>query len=187
MKDAIASASKSVVPSDDFSSKLEAGSGRRAHSSPGGTPQTTRGSHVQDSDPSSKPTTSGKKRRLAGIADESEHAEDKQEKKHTVAIECRATRGGRVANAAAAAAAVAAAGAGVGGGSPDILKPVGNDEREHLDPYIAKLQKRQRQQQRYGQSRGPQLFRSASFRWGCCDRVFCLCGFVPIFTTTALF
>ena len=149
MKDAIASASKSAVPSDESSSKLEAGSGQRAHSSPGGTPQTTRGSYVQDSDPSSKPTTSDKKRRLAGSADETEDVEDKQEKKkHAVALESRATRGGRVANAAAAAAAVAAAGACVGLGSPDILKPVDNDEREHLDPYIAKLQKRQRQQQR---------------------------------------
>ena len=68
-------------------------------------------------------------------------------------MESRRTRGGRVASAATAAAAVAAAAAdastaGAGAGSPDILKPVDNDEREHLDPYIAKLQKRQRQQQR---------------------------------------
>lgn len=147
MKDAIASASKSAVPTDESRSKVERGPGQRAHSSPGGTPRTNRGSQRV---PGSQPTGSGKKRRLTGASGsdgEGDHAEDKQEnKKRAVATESRVARGGRVA--AAAVAAVVAAGEGAGSGSPDILKPVDNDEREHLDPYIAKLQKRQRQQQR---------------------------------------
>lgn len=84
-------------------------------------------------------------------ADRSPGRQQKLEHKKR-ALESRRTRGGHAISAAAAAAAVAAAGeSGMGAGSPDILKPVDNDEREHLDPYIAKLQKRQRQQQRSDQ------------------------------------
>ena len=124
LKDAIASSSKS---------------GR-------GTPHTKRGStNTPGSDPGPN-----KRRHSAGHESEDDEETQGQENRAS-AMESRRTRGGRVASAATAAAAVAAAdasAAGAGTGSPDILKPVDNDEREHLDPYIAKLQKRQRQQQR---------------------------------------
>ena len=124
LKDAIASSSKS---------------GR-------GTPHTKQGSrNAPGSDPGAN-----QQRRSTGRDSESDEEMQGQTNRAS-AMESRRTRGGRVASAAIAAAAVAAADASApaaGAGSPDILKPVDNDEREHLDPYIAKLQKRQRQQQR---------------------------------------
>lgn len=151
LKIAIASASKSAVSSgDESSSEPKRGPGRPARSSLGGTPQAKRGSGRTAA------STSGKKRRRSTGSDaEDDEGEDKQEQKKRAVTESRLARGGRVASAGAAAAAIAATRASAPGaetGSPDILKPVGNGEREHLDPYIAKLQKRQRQQQRYAQT-----------------------------------
>ena len=149
MKLAIDSASKSAVPSDDAFSEPTRGPGRPPRSSLGGTPQATRGSGRTAG------STGKKRRRSTGSDADDDEGEGKQEHKKRTVTESRLARGGRVASAAAAAAAIAAtrtSAPGAEAGSPDILKPVGNDEREHLDPYIAKLQKRQRQQQRYTQT-----------------------------------